>query len=90
MTAKFKATIVATDGTDTVALTKTGLIQNVSGTTSLIGTVITETFAEDFGNNWDIEASADDANDKLKVEVTGEASKTIDWTVFLEILEAKR
>ena len=90
VTAKFKATIVATDGTDTVALTKTGLIQNVSGTTSLIGTVITETFAEDSGNNWDIEVTADDANDKLKVEVTGEASKTIDWTVFLEISEAKR
>ena len=90
VTAKFKATIVATDSTDTVALTKTGLIQNVSGTTSLIGTVITETFAEDSGNNWDIEVTADDANDKLKVEVTGEASKTIDWTVFLEISEAKR
>ena len=29
VTAKFKATIVATDGTDTVALTKTGLIPNV-------------------------------------------------------------
>ena len=44
VTAKFKATIVATDGTDTVALTKTGLIQNVSGTTSPIGTVITQNF----------------------------------------------
>ena len=90
VTAKFKATIVATDGTDNVALTKTGLIQNVSGTTSLIGTVITETFAEDSGNNWDIDVTADDPNDKLKVEVTGEVSKTIDWTVFLEISEVKR
>ena len=90
VTAKFKATIVATDGTDNVALTKTGLIQNVSGTTSLIGNVITETFAEDSGNNWDIEVTADDPSDKLKVEVTGEVSKTIDWTVFLEISEVKR
>ena len=54
------------------------------------GNVITETFAEDSGNNWDIEVTADDPSDKLKVEVTGEVSKTIDWTVFLEISEVKR
>ena len=90
VTAKFKATIVATDGTDTAAFTKTGLIHNISGTTAIIGTNVTETFAEDTNNTWSATVTADDANDYLKVEVTGEASKTIDWTVFLEISEAKR
>lgn len=89
-TAKFKATFVATDGTDTAAFVKTGLIQNISGTTTIIGTNVVETFAEDSGNLWSATITADDANDYLKVEVTGEASKTIDWTVFLEISEVKR
>ena len=89
-TAKFKATFVATDGTDTAAFVKTGLIQNISGTTTIIGTNVVETFAEDSGNLWSATITADDVNDYLKVEVTGEASKTIDWTVFLEISEVKR
>ena len=89
-TVKFKATFVATDGTDTAAFTQTGLVQNIGGTTSLIGTNITETLAQDSGNDWSAAITADDLNDYLKIVVTGEASTTIDWTVFLEISEAKR
>jgi hypothetical protein len=89
-TAKFKATVVCTDGTDTAAFNITGLIQNVAGTTSLIGTNILETIAEDSGSNWSADLTADDTDDYLKIEVTGEASKTIDWTVFLDISEVKR
>jgi hypothetical protein len=89
-TMKFKATFVATDGSDTAAFTYTGLIQNISGTTSLIGSNILETLAQDSGNDWSAEVTADDASDYLKIVVTGEASTTIDWTVFLEISEAKR
>ena len=89
-TAKFKATIVCTDTTDTAAFNITGLIQNVAGTTSLIGTNIVETIAEDSGSNWLTAITADDSADYLKIVVTGEASKTIDWTVFLDISEVKR
>ena len=89
-TAKFKATIVCTDTTDTAAFTVTGLIQNVSGTTSLIGTNILETIAEDTGSNWVAAITADDSADYLKIVVTGEASKTIDWTVFMDVSEVKR
>ena len=90
VTAKFKATFVAADGTDTAAFVKTGIIANNGGTTALIGTNVTETFAEDPNNNWSGTVTADNTNDYLKFEVTGEASKTIDWTIFLEISEAKR
>ena len=90
VTAKFKATFIATDGTDTAAFIYTGLIQNISGTTSLIGSNILETLAQDAGNDWSAEITADDLTDYLKIVVTGEASTTIDWTVFLEISEARR
>ena len=90
VTAKFKATIVATDGTDNVALTKTGLTSERFCTTSPIGNVITETFAEDLGNNWDIEVTADDANDKLKVEVTGEVPKNYRLDSIFRNFEVKR
>lgn len=89
-TAKFKATIVCTDGTDTAAFSITGLIQNVAGTTSLIGTNILETIAEDSGSVWSAALTADDPADYLKIVVTGEASKTIDWTVFMDVSEVKR
>jgi len=89
-TAKFKATIVCTDGTDTAAFSVTGLIQNVAGTTSLIGTNILETIAEDSGSVWSAALTADDSTDYLKIVVTGEASKTIDWTVFMDVSEVKR
>ena len=89
-TAKFKATIVCTDGTDTAAFSVTGLIQNVAGTTSLIGTNILETIAEDSGSVWSAALTADDSADYLKIVVTGEASKTIDWTVFMDVSEVKR
>lgn len=89
-TAKFKATVVCTDGTDTAAFSVTGLIQNVAGTTSLIGTNILETIAEDSGSVWSAALTADDPADYLKIVVTGEASKTIDWTVFMDVSEVKR
>ena len=87
---KFKATFVAGDNTDTCAFIQSGLIRNTGGTTALIGTNIQETIAEDSGNDWSAAITADDANDYLKIMVTGEASTTIDWTVFLEISEVNR
>jgi len=89
-TAKFKATVVCTDGTDTAAFNVTGIIQNVAGTTSLIGTNIIETIAEDSGSVWSQAITAEDSADYLKIVVTGEASKTIDWTVFMDVSEVKR
>ena len=89
-TAKFKATFVATDGTDTAAFSYTGIVHNQGGTTSLIGINILETIAEDTNNYWSSAVTADDANDYLKISVTGTASTTIDWTVFVDISEVKR
>ena len=89
-TAKFKATFVATDGTDTAAFSYTGIVHNQGGTTSLIGINILETIAEDTNNYWSSAVTADDANDYLKISVTGTALTTIDWTVFVDISEVKR
>jgi len=56
--------------------------------TALIGTpTVTLLFNDGGAATWTVTLSADTTNGFLKVEVTGEASKTIHWLVEIETLE---
>lgn len=60
------------------------LLKNIGGTTSLVAAVSPTAVAADAGAAaWSIAITADNALDVLKVEVTGEASKTIQWTAVV-------
>jgi hypothetical protein len=63
------------------------MIKNVSGTTSLVGTVSTVgTDVEDVAG-WDVTITADNTNDALDIKVTGATSSTIRWVAVVQGLE---
>ncbi len=71
-----------------------GLIKrDGSNNTALIGTVTKTIIAQSDTTggtqNWDVIVTADDTNEALKIEVKGEASKTIRWIVRGEIEEVR-
>ena len=88
-TAMFKATVVATSGTDKTAFTVRGVVDRNASEFSIIGTNIVETIS-DSEQGWEANLTADTVNNSLKITVTGGESTTIDWTVFLEISEVIR
>lgn len=88
-TAFFEARFIGTTGSDRCGFIVKGVIDNNSGTNQLIGANSTETFAQDSGADWSGAISAGTSNN-LKVSVTGEASTTVDWTVFVQVSSAKR
>ncbi|MFW6135934.1 MAG: hypothetical protein ACOC7N_03840 [Chloroflexota bacterium] len=61
-----------------------GLIENVGGNTTLIGSSVT-TIAEDDAE-WDAQVVADNANHALKVQVRGNL-ETIRWVATVRALE---
>ena len=61
-----------------------GLLKNDGGTTTLVNSNI-QTFAE--GNGWAVALSADNTNNALKVQVTGEASHNIRWVANIQTSE---
>ena len=61
-----------------------GLLKNDGGTTTLVSSNI-QTFAE--GNGWAVALSADNTNNALKVQVTGEASHNIRWVANIQTSE---
>jgi hypothetical protein len=79
----------AGDGTGAVWSHRyTGVIKNIEGTTALVGSVTEETIAEDGSAvSWTGAVTADDANDALTVDVTGQASHTIEWSANVELTE---
>jgi hypothetical protein len=60
-----------------------GLIKNNAGTTSIVGAVVQTILGEDVPA-WDGTVVADDGNDALAVQVTGEAGATIRWVARVE------
>ena len=86
-----KINAVAYNSTDAVGKTwniQVGIKRDGSSNTSLIGSVVVENVLQDGvydttydTNNWDIAVTADDTNESLKIQVTGEATKTIRWNV---------
>ena len=63
-----------------------GVLDNNGGTTAIIGSLVTTLLGEDVPA-WDVTVSADDGNDALIVEVTGDAASTIRWVIFVKTVE---
>ena len=53
---------------------------------ALVGTVTTTVLARDFAA-WTVTVDADTTNGSLRLQVTGEAAKTIYWVAFLRTVE---
>lgn len=87
-TAMFKATVVASSGTDKTAFIVRGVI-DYTGTLSIVGDTVLETIS-DSEQGWTANLTADTVNEALKITVTGSPATTVDWTVFLEISEVIR
>lgn len=77
-----------TSNGDTFAATYVGAIKRVGSTTSLIGSVTERDKVNDAGaSTWAVAVTADDTNEALKIEVTGEAAKTINWCAVVHLTE---
>lgn len=63
-----------------------GAIKNDAGTTALLGTPTVTTLGEDDAV-WNVTATANNTTDTLQIQVTGAASKTINWVCRLELSE---
>ena len=85
----FRVNVIGTEDStgDTVFESIFGAIRNQAGTTAIVGGSITDRTDDAGASTWVITVSADDTGDNLAVEVTGEASHTIDWKVSVEILD---
>ncbi len=83
----FRATIVGrvTGGSAVAMFMRSGIIQNVSGTTAMVGDVST-IGADNNVPGWSIAITADNANSALQIQVTG-AALTIHWVCTLESTE---
>ena len=65
------------------AITRDGI-----SNTSLIGIASSSAIAQDTGAaNWDISVTANDTDEALQIEVTGEAFKTIRWVAIVNLAE---
>ena len=65
-----------------------GGIKNVSGVVTLVGSTTTYDDGDAGASTWDIGVTADDANDSLRISVTGSAATNIDWIVSGYISDA--
>jgi len=63
-----------------------GLIENVSGTTAVVGTPTVTVLGED-NPAWDLTVQADDTSDALVFKGTGEASTNIRWVAMVKTAE---
>jgi len=88
-TVMYKVHIIASDGTSHYGTKIQGIINKTSGTLALIGSQSTETLEETLSASTG-SVSADTVNSSLKILVTGEAAKNINWTIFVELNAVKR
>ena len=88
-TVMYKVHIIASDGTSHYGTKIQGIINQTSGTLALIGSQSTETLEETLSASTG-GVSADTVNSSLKILVTGEAAKNINWTIFVELNAVKR
>ena len=89
-TVMYNVHIIGADGTDNYGIKLQGIIDRTSGTLSLIGNPSKETLADTTSDTWSGSVSADTVNNSLQILVTGEASKTVNWTIFVEQNTVKR
>jgi len=78
---------VKSDGSSAACYCRKVAIKNVSGTTSLVGSV--ETIGTDHEDNasTDVAITADNTNDSLEITVTGIGAETWRWVAHVEGLE---
>ena len=88
-TVMYKVHIIASDGTSHFGTKIQGIINQTSGTLALIGSQSTETLEETLTASTGT-VTADTVNSSLKISVTGETSKNINWTIFVELNAVKR
>ena len=88
-TAKFSVTYVATSGSDHASFVVSGIITRSGGTITLIGNNNTITTA-DSGTDWTGNIVANTTNNSMKINVQGTENNTVDWTIFVEIIEVIR
>lgn len=62
-------------------------IQNLNGTTTLVGSVSTVGTDEESDAGYDVSITADNTFDYLKISVTGDSSKTLRWAAVLRGVE---
>lgn len=78
----FEVMVVAReDSGDSAGYVIHGVIENVGGTTALVGSNTATHTSEDTGaSTWACTVSADNTNDALQVNITGANSTNINWT----------
>jgi hypothetical protein len=73
---------------DSVAYSGKGLIKDLSGTTSLVGTItMTQDFSDASLTTTSMTVVADNTNNSLKVSVTGVAATNIAWSVSVNYIK---
>jgi hypothetical protein len=82
-----RITGIKSDGSAVAEFLRRGVIKNVGGTTSLVGSI--ETIGTDIENNasTDIAITADNTNDALQINVTGITAETWRWVAVVEGIE---
>jgi len=87
---KLTAIAIDTATKDVKEFTGNGLIKNVAGTTSLVGTITMVAGNLDASmTTATITVTADNTNDSLKVETTGILATTIDWYIKVDYIKVK-
>jgi hypothetical protein len=88
-TLTFDALIVGrSNGGQSAGYSAQGVIENVAGTVSLIGTsTITATALGEDNASWDVVAEADAAHSALIIKVTGAAGASIRWVALVRAVE---
>ncbi len=76
------------DGTSAMYFIVVGLDNNAGTTAVLAAATITTIFEDTNASAWDVNATADDANDGINVLVTGAASDNINWVARTEVVES--
>lgn len=71
--------VSATDGNISSSWDINALLKRDGATVSMVGTSSTVAHQDVGAVGWSVVCIADTANNKLKIEVTGETGKTIDW-----------
>ena len=85
----FELHITATqsDLSNTKYMRVEGAIKNAAGTTAIVGSPTVFTIAQDAAAAaWEVAVSANDINDELVIEVTGETATTIDWKIDTRLI----
>jgi len=66
----------------------TGILKNLAGTVTLANAIVPTVVDQDAAASaWTVTVTADNAAKALKVQVTGEANKTINWFCHVEMFE---